>query len=126
MIPLIPVYVILHELIHDIVYLILTGQRFKIGRNNDGFFCILPQLYIYLKTQLLCAAAPFFVFTIALLWGRVIAIKNQSCLFMILSFLLAFHFFTCRSDIYLMKELLKIKDTRKLLISEDKNGDNVV
>ena len=87
MIPLIPVYVILHELLHGIVYLILTDQRFKIGRN------------CYQKSKLSVY---------------------------VLSFLLAFHFFTCRSDIYLMKEFFKIKDARKLLISEDKNGDNVV
>lgn len=126
LIPLIPVYLMLHELLHGIIYLIFTGQRFKIGRSKDGFYCILPQLWVYLKIQLLCAAAPFIVFTIALLWGNVTAIKNQSGLFIILSCLLAFHFFTCRGDIYLIKELLKIKDAKKLLISEDENGDNVV
>ncbi|MCH5324921.1 MAG: DUF3267 domain-containing protein [Eubacterium sp.] len=126
LIPLLPLYIILHELIHGIVYLILTGHGFKLGRSKDGFYCILPQLYIYVKTQLLGAAAPFVVFTITLLSGCVIAIVNQSCLFMILSFLLAFHFFACRGDIYLIKELLKLKGAGKLLVIEDENGDNAV
>ena len=126
LIPCIPVYLMLHELLHGFVYLILTGRRFKIERNQDGFCCILPELYVSFQTQLLCAAAPFLVFAAALLWGSVIAIKDQSGLFMILSCLLAFHFFACRGDIYLIKELLKLKDTGNLLIREEKNGDNVV
>ena len=126
LIPCIPVYLILHELLHGLVYLILTGRRFQIGRNQDGFCCILPELYVSFQTQLLCAAAPVLVFTAALLGGSIIAMKHQSGLFMLLSCLLAFHFFACRGDIYLMKELLTIKDTGNLLIREEKNGDNVV
>lgn len=126
LIPSVPFYLILHEFLHGMVYLILTGQRFKIGRNKDGFYCILPQLFVYRKTQLLCASAPFIVFTITLLGGSIVAIINQSSLFMISSCLLAFHLFACRSDIYLMKELLKIKNARNLLICEAENGDNIV
>ena len=126
LIPLIPVYLILHELLHGIVYLVLTGQKFKIGRNKDGFYCILPRLYVYLKTQLLCAAAPFIVFAVALLAGSIIAIRNRSCLFILLSCMLAFHFFACRSDVFLARRLLSLKDARKLLILEDQNGDNIV
>ena len=126
LIPLIPVYLMLHELLHGIVYFVLTGQKFKIGRNKDGFYCVLPQLYVYLKTQVLCAAAPLLVLAIALLWGSVIAIRNQSGLFIVLSCMLAFHFFACRSDVFLMKELLKTKGAGKLLIREKKNGDNIV
>ena len=126
LIPLIPVYLLLHELLHGLVYFVLTGQKFQIGRNKDGFYCILPRLYVYLKTQLLCAAAPFIVFAVALLAGSIIAIRNRSCLFILLSCMLAFHFFACRSDVFLARRLLTLKDARKLLILEDQNGDNIV
>ena len=126
LIPLIPAYIILHELVHGIIYLILTGQKFKIGRDGNGnFYCILPRIYVYFKTQLLCAAAPLTFFTITLLSGTVIAVINGSCVFIVLSGLMAFHFFACRSDMYLIKELLKIRDSQ-LLIGEDEDGNNIV
>ena len=125
LIPLIPAYIILHELVHGIIYLILTGQKFKIGRDDNGFYCILPQIYVYFRTQLLCAAAPLIFFTIILLLGTVIVVINGSYLFIALSGLLAFHFFVCRSDLYLIKELFKIRDSQ-LLICEDEDGNNIV
>lgn len=126
LIPFIPVYIMLHELVHGIVYWLLTGLKFKIGGSGKGdFYCILPRIYVYYRTQLLCAAAPLIFFTITLLSGTVIAIINGSCVFIVLSGLMAFHFFACRSDMYLMKELLKIRDSQ-LLICEDEDGNNSV
>lgn len=125
LIPLIPAYIILHELVHGIVYWLLTGQKFKIGRDDNGFYCILPRIYVYFRTQLLCAAAPLIFFTITLLSGAVIAILNGSYVFIVLSGLMAFHFFACRSDVYLIKELYKIRDSQ-LLICEDEDGNNSV
>lgn len=125
LIVLIPVYILLHELIHGMIYLIFTGQKFKIGRNNIDFYCILPQIYVYFSTEVLCAAAPLIVFTIILLLGAVISIINHSCLFLVLSGLLGFHFLACRSDMHLVKELMKIKDPQ-LLIFEDGQGNNIV
>lgn len=125
LIPWIPVYIMLHELVHGAVYFILTGQSFKIGRDGNGFYCILPQIYVYFKTQLLCAAAPLICFTIIFLSGTVIAICRGSYLFIVLSGLLAFHYFACRSDAYLIKELYKIRNHR-LLICEDEDGNNIV
>lgn len=125
LIPLGPVYIILHELLHGITYFLLTGQKFQIGKSNVGFYCILPRIYVYFKTQLLCAAAPLIFFTLIFLTGTVIAIQNDSCLFIVLSGLLAFHFFLCRSDMYLIKELLKIRNPQ-LLICEDEDGNNTV
>ena len=75
LIPLIPAYIMLHELVHGIMYWILTGQNFKIGRSDDGFYCILPRIYVYFRTQLLCAAAPLILFTLILPLGTVIAVK---------------------------------------------------
>lgn len=126
LIPLIPAYIILHELVHGMIYMILTGQKFKIGRESNGnFYCILPRIYVYYRTQLLCAAAPLIFFTVTLLSGTVIAILNGSYVFIVLSGLMAFHFFACRSDMYLIKELFKIRDSQ-LLICEDEDGNNNV
>lgn len=122
---LIPVYILLHELVHGMIYWIFTGQKFKIGRDHIDFYCILPQIYVYFSTEVLCAAAPLIVFTIILLLGAVITIINNSCLFLVLSGLLGFHFLACRSDAYLVKELMKIK-APQLLICEDEQGNNVV
>lgn len=125
LIVLIPVYIFLHELIHGMIYLIFTGQKFKIGRDHIDFYCILPQIYVYFSTEVLCAAAPLIIFTLFLIMGAVFAIINNSCLFLVLSGLLAFHFLACRSDTYLVIELMKMKDPR-LLICEDEQGNNVV
>ena len=125
LIPFIPAYIILHEAIHGAVYQLLTGQKFQIGRGKQGFYCILPQIYVYSRTQMLCAAAPLVVLTLLLVSLNVAVIINGSGLFLLLSLLLAFHFFACRGDIYLIKELYSMKDDR-LLICEDEDGNNVV
>lgn len=55
-------YVVLHELVHGIMYKALTKQKLTFGFTLSVAFCGVPNIYVYRKTALLAVLAPFAVF----------------------------------------------------------------
>lgn len=55
-------YVILHELVHGVMYKALTKQKLTFGLTLSVAFCGVPNIYVYRKTALLAVLAPFVFF----------------------------------------------------------------
>ncbi len=58
-----PLYIVLHELTHGLVYKLLTGKKLTFGFKPPSAYCGVPDVYTYRITSLLSSAAPFTVFS---------------------------------------------------------------
>ena len=61
------VYIVLHELVHGVVYKAMTHQKLTFGLTWSAAFCGVPDIYTYRKTALSSLVAPLTVFTLILL-----------------------------------------------------------
>ena len=55
-------YIILHELVHGVIYKALTGRKLKFGLTLTVAYCGVPDIYVYRRTALLALAGPLVVF----------------------------------------------------------------
>ena len=97
------VYLVLHELVHGIVYKLMTREKLTFGISFSCAYCGVPDVFVTKKTALSALVAPFAVFTVA--FALPIAfVGDYAALF--LSFLLVLHFGGCSGDLYDMILLL--------------------
>lgn len=89
---------LLHELIHGIVYYALTRQKLTFGISLNSLYCGLPEVYTYRKTSLLSMLAPFVLFTI--IFTTVIIIVPDPEWKLTIVFDLAVHTSGCIGDLY--------------------------
>lgn len=108
-------YLNLHEILHGIVYKVMTGQKPAFGFGKGFAYCAMPDIYISGTVAILSTAAPLAVFCFFLsgLWVFFLCIK--SWLILPTGLLLTFHLFGCRADINLLKALGKYKHTDLLM-----------
>ena len=82
------VYLVLHELVHGIVYKFMTREKLTFGISFSCAYCGVPDVFVTKKTALSALVAPFAVFTVA--FALPIAfVGDDAALF--LSFLLVLH-----------------------------------
>lgn len=97
------VYLVLHELVHGIVYKFMTREKLTFGISFSCAYCGVPDVFVTKKTALSALVAPFAVFTVA--FALPIAfVGDYAALF--LSFLLVLHLGECSGDLYDMILLL--------------------
>ena len=90
-------YLILHELVHGIVYKLLTREKLTFGISWSCAFCGVPHIYVTKKCALLSILAPFMVFSIIFVPLCFIFNNYVSLLFILL---FAIHFGGCVGDLY--------------------------
>ncbi|MCH5152033.1 MAG: DUF3267 domain-containing protein [Clostridiales bacterium] len=94
----IPLYIILHELVHGIVYKLLTRQKLKFGLTFTVAYCGVPDIYVYRTTALLSLLAPFIVF-LPVFIVPMFFLKNNLDIFLF-AVMLGQHVGGCVGDLY--------------------------
>ncbi len=90
-------YLVLHELVHGIVYKLMTREKLTFGISFSCAYCGVPDVFVTKKAALSALVAPFAVFTVA--FALPIAfVGDYAALF--LSFLLVLHLGGCSGDLY--------------------------
>lgn len=90
-------YMILHELVHGLVYKILTREKLTFGITLSCAYCGVPNVYVTRKTALLSLMAPFTLFSVIFL--LIIFLTNGWVSTMAL-IVFAIHFGGCVGDLY--------------------------
>lgn len=109
-------YFLLHEAVHAIVYKAATHQTVKIGFTKGGAYCSVPEIYTYRPVAVACTAAPLVVFAILLGAICICAIVAAHWSFLPTGLLFTFHLFGCRSDVNLLREIGKYKESDILVL----------
>lgn len=91
-------YLILHELVHGIVYKIITHQKLTFGLTLYVAFCGVPQLYVKRSAMFFAILAPFAVFNIVFITALVVLEKTVAWYFLALLF--ALHIGGCSGDLW--------------------------
>ena len=90
-------YLVLHELVHGIVYKLMTREKLTFGISFSCAYCGVTDVFVTKKAALSALVAPFAVFTVA--FALPIAfVGDYAALF--LSFLLVLHLGGCSGDLY--------------------------
>ena len=114
------VYIPVHEVVHGLAFHIMTGVKpeYKLDYKEKVFVCYYPRLFVPGNMEWWCALAPFMVFSVLLIGGTVLSCMNHSFLGLSCGIVMVFHVFCCRGDIWLAREIHRMKDKR-LLVRED-------
>lgn len=108
------VYMVLHELVHGLIYKIETHEKLTFGIKLTCAYCGVPNIYVYRKSAICAAIAPFVVFNIIFIVP--LFFVNNFSIFFALLLLFASHFGGCIGDIYVVGLLLfKYKDNNTLI-----------
>lgn len=109
-------YMVLHELVHGIVYKAKTGEKLTFGLSWSCAFCGVPNVYVYRKTAIQALMAPFVVFTLLLLPLTVVCYFVNAYLYVLFGILLAMHLGGCCGDLYMFFLLkFRFKDETSLM-----------
>ncbi|MFA5542268.1 MAG: DUF3267 domain-containing protein [Bacilli bacterium] len=100
-------YIVLHELIHGLVYKLYTKQKLTFGFTLFVAFCGVPNIYIKKKAALVAVLAPFVFFSIILI--PVILIVPANLFYLISLFIFCLHFSGCVGDFFVAYILIKSK-----------------
>ena len=93
-----PLYIVLHELTHGLVYKLLTGKKLTIGFKPPSAYCGVPDVYTYRSTSLLSLFAPLTVYSI--LFVLLFLIINEPFSRTMILLLFALHLSGCVGDLY--------------------------
>ena len=109
-------YMVAHELLHGLVYKVLTGHKLTFGVTLTVAFCGVPEIYTYRTCTLASLLAPFLVFD--LVFGVPLAFVG-SVDAILLSLLLAAHVSGCSGDLYDVGLLLFRYTNPRTLVNDD-------
>lgn len=112
------VYIILHELVHGIVYKVLTKEKLTFGLSWSCAFCGVPNVYCYRKTALLALVAPLVVFTLVFVPITVYLYFVDVVYYLLAAFVLGMHLGGCCGDIFMTWLLLTRFKSPKTLIND--------
>lgn len=98
------IYMVCHELVHGLIYKILTRQKLTFGLTLTVAFCGVPNIYTTRKTALYALCAPLVLFTLIFIPLIIILPSNIYGFLVILLF--ATHFGGCIGDMYCIYLLL--------------------
>ena len=93
-----PLYVVLHELTHGLVYKLLTGKKLTFGFKPPSAYCGVPDVYTYRITSLLSLSAPLTVYSIIFVLLFFMIHDSFSKAMILLLFVL--HISGCAGDLY--------------------------
>lgn len=112
------VYIILHELVHGIVYKVLTKEKLTFGLSWSCAFCGVPNVYCYRKTALLALVAPLIVFTLIFVPITIYLYFVDVVFYLLSAFVLGMHLGGCCGDIFMSWLLLTRFKSPKTLIND--------
>ena len=93
-----PLYIVLHELTHGLVYKLMTKKKLTFGFDLSSAYCGAPEVYTYRITSLLSLFAPFTVFSVIFILLFFIIKEPFSRTMILLLFTL--HISGCAGDLY--------------------------
>lgn len=109
-------YIVLHELVHGIVYKLLTKEKLTFGFSWSCAYCGVPNIYTYRKTAILALIAPLITFTFILFPLMLVFLKIDVIIYLILSFIFGLHLGGCSGDIYgFLLFMFKYRDPKTLM-----------
>ena len=91
-------YIILHELVHGLMFKLFTKQKLTFGLTLTVAYCGVPDVYVYRKTALISLLAPFVVFLPVFL-VPMFFLKNYFDV-LLFAFMLGMHVGGCVGDLY--------------------------
>ncbi len=93
-----PLYVVLHELTHGLVYKLLTKKKLTFGFKPPSAYCGVPDVYTYRAASLLSLFAPLTVYTA--LFALLFCVVGEPFSRAMILLLLALHLSGCAGDVY--------------------------
>ena len=93
-----PLYIVLHELTHGLVYKLMTKKKLTFGFKLPSVYCGVPDVYTYRITSLLSLFAPFTVYSVIFI--LLLFIINDPFSKVLILLLFALHMSGCVGDIY--------------------------
>ena len=108
-------YIILHEIVHGIVYKRRTGEKLTFGLTLTCAFCGVPNIYVYRETSLKATLAPLIWFTVILTPIILGLYFVDTLLYIAFAAIFATHISGCIGDMYVAWFLHKHTDNRILV-----------
>ena len=109
-------YIVLHELVHGIVYKVLTKEKLRFGITWTVAFCGVPDIYTYRDTALKALVAPLTFFSLLLLPLTIWLHSVDQGWYMVAGVLFSLHLGGCIGDMYMTWLFLtKFRDPRTLM-----------
>ncbi|CCZ94646.1 integral membrane protein [Corallococcus sp. CAG:1435] len=108
------VYIVLHELVHGVVYKAFTKRKLTFGVTMTCAYCGVPDVFVYRTASLCALLAPFVIFSIAFIVPMFFL--QNTVWFLLLAALFAMHFGGCVGDIYItVLYVFKFRDGKTLM-----------
>ena len=108
------VYIVLHELVHGVVYKAFTKRKLTFGVTMTCAYCGVPDVFVYRTASLCALLAPFVIFSIAFIVPMFFL--QNTVWFLLLSALFAMHFGGCVGDLYItVLYVFKFRDGKTLM-----------
>lgn len=108
------VYIVLHELVHGVVYKAFTKRKLTFGVTMTCAYCGVPDVFVYRTASLCALLAPFVVFSIAFIVPMFF--MQNTVWFLLLAALFAMHFGGCVGDLYItVLYVFKFRDGKTLM-----------
>jgi len=111
-------YIVLHELVHGLVYRLMTGHKLTFGLSWSCAYCGVPDIFVYRRTALLALLAPFVVFTILLVPLTILLGIYAPFAGLFAAILLGLHLGGCSGDLYATGLLLFCYRSNELLMRD--------
>ena len=108
------VYIVLHELVHGVVYKAFTKRKLTFGVTMTCAYCGVPDVFVYRTASLCALLAPFVIFSIAFIVPMFFL--QNTVWFLLLATLFAMHFGGCVWDLYItVLYVFKFRDGKTLM-----------
>lgn len=107
-------YIVLHELVHGVVYKAFTKRKLTFGVTMTCAYCGVPDVFVYRTASLCALLAPFVIFSIAFIVPMFFL--QNTVWFLLLAALFAMHFGGCVGDLYItVLYVFKFRDGKTLM-----------
>lgn len=108
------VYIVLHELVHGVVYKAFTKRKLTFGVTMTCAYCGVPDVFVYRTASLCALLAPFVIFSIVFIVPMFFL--QNTVWFLLLAALFAMHFGGCVGDLYItVLYVFKFRDGKTLM-----------
>ena len=112
------VYIVLHELVHGVVYKAFTKRKLTFGVTMTCAYCGVPDVFVYRTASLCALLAPFVIFSIAFIVPMFFL--QNTVWFVFLAAIFSLHFGLCVNDLYIvLLYIFKFRNGKTLMRKTD-------